>query len=78
MNKARQRKGAPAARGTRKGPITTDPRPAEKTVPIQVWVPPGVAEAFGERAGVDFGFKKGAKSRLFLAMWRRYSHGSMG
>ncbi len=76
MTTARQRKGAPAARGTRKGPIAVDPRPAEKTVPIQIWVSPSVAEAFSERAGVDFGFKKGSKSKLFLAMWHRY-HGSM-
>ena len=78
MSGARNRKGAPPARGTAKRPIAADRRPStEKTVPIQVWVPPGVGEAFGERAGIEYGFKKGAKSQLFLEMWRRYN-GSMG
>ena len=73
MTTARRRKGAPAPRGARQAPIVADSRPAEKTVPIQVWVRPSIAEAFGERAGVDFGFKKGSKSQLFLAMWERYN-----
>ena len=78
MSGARNRKGAPPARGTTARPIAADRRPAtEKTVPIQVWVPPSVGEAFSERAGVEYGFKKGAKSALFLEMWRRYE-GSMG
>ena len=78
MSGARNRKGAPLARGTTGRPIAADRRPAtEKTMPIQVWVPPAVFEAFSERAGADFGFKKGAKSQLFLEMWRRYN-GSMG
>lgn len=75
---AQRRKGPPPARGATKQPIAADRRPAaEKTMPIQVWVPPAVFEAFSERAGTDFGFKKGAKSQLFLEMWRRYN-GSMG
>ena len=32
-------------------------------------VPPDVFVAFIARAGKEFGFTKGAKSRLFLATW---------
>jgi len=35
-------------------------------------VPPEVFEAFSQRAGEAFGFNKGAKSQLFLAMWDAY------
>ena len=35
-------------------------------------VPPDVFDAFSARAGEEFGFTKGAKSRLFLAMWEAY------
>jgi hypothetical protein len=35
-------------------------------------VPPEVFEAFSARAGEEFGFSKGAKSQLFLAMWEAY------
>jgi len=36
-------------------------------------VPPEVFLAFSARAGAEFGFIKGSKSRLFLSMWEAYT-----
>ena len=68
------RKGTPPARTKKtRSPIDTDPRPAEgKNRALQLMVPPGVFLEFSARAGQEFGFTKGAKSRLFLAMWDSY------
>ena len=67
------KKGAPPLREKAENVIMADPRPAEgKNKPLQVMVPPSVFEAFGARAGEEFGFSKGAKSQLFLAMWEAY------
>lgn len=67
------KKGAPPPRENAQNVIQADPRPHEgKNKPLQVMVPPEVFEAFGERAGRDFGYSKGAKSQLFLAMWESY------
>jgi len=67
------KKGAPPARKEAKNIIKDDPRPAEgKNKPLQVMVPPSVFEAFSARAGEEFGFSKGGKSQLFLAMWEAY------
>ena len=35
-------------------------------------VPQEVFLAFSAKAGEEFGLTKGAKSRLFLAMWKTY------
>ena len=67
------KKGAPPRRDKAENVIKADPRPSEgKNKPLQVMVPPSVFEAFGARAGEEFGFSKGAKSRLFMAMWSAY------
>lgn len=67
------RKGIPPRREATKSPIDADPRPPEgKNKPLQLMVPPAVFDAFSARAGREFGFAKGAKSRLFLAMWEEY------
>ena len=68
------RKGTPPPRSKKpRSPIDTDPRPAEgKNRALQLMVPPDVFIAFSARAGQEFGFTKGAKSRLFLAMWDLY------
>ena len=44
----------------------------EKNKPLQLMVPPEVFLAFSALAGDEFGFTKGSKSRLFLAMWKAY------
>lgn len=68
------KKGAPPAREKAKDVIKADPRPTEgKNKPLQVMVPPSVFEAFSARAGEEFGFSKGGKSQLFLAMWEAYT-----
>lgn len=70
---ALKKKGAPPPRAKVADVIKADPRPSDgKNKPLQVMVPPDVFEAFSQRAGEDFGFSKGAKSQLFLAMWEAY------
>ncbi|MCY4167578.1 MAG: hypothetical protein OXE82_04800 [Rhodobacter sp.] len=67
------KKGKPPLRRQSSNVIAADPRPAEhKNKALQVMVPPEVFEAFSARAGEEFGFSKGAKSKLFMEMWRRY------
>lgn len=68
------KKGAPPPREKAASVIENDPRPTEgKKKPLQVMVPPEIFDAFSARAGEEFGFSKGAKSQLFLAMWDAYS-----
>jgi len=70
---ALKKKGAPPPRGKAPNVIKADPRPSEgKNKPLQVMVPPEVFEAFSQRAGEEFGFTHGAKSKLFLAIWDAY------
>ena len=72
-NASALRKGSPPRRETTANPIAADRRPSEgKNKPLQLMVPPDVFDAFSARAGEEFGFTKGAKSRLFLAMWEAY------
>ncbi len=67
------KKGVPPQRQEEKSIIKTDPRPTEgKNRPLQVMVPPEIFNAFSAQAGKEFGFTKGAKSQLFLAMWHKY------
>ena len=74
------RKGAPPARersGTGAAApsvIEADPRRDEgRKQPLQVKIPPDVHAAFSVRAGEEFGFTGGAKTKLFLAMWEAYT-----
>jgi len=67
------KKGSPPRREKAANVIKVDPRPSEgKNKPLQVMVPLEVFEAFSQRAEEDFGFSKGAKSQLFLAMWEAH------
>ena len=73
VNTAALKKGVPPARANNQNLTQTDPRPLEgKNKPLQLMVPPDVFLAFSARAGKEFGFTKGSKSRLFLAMWDTY------
>ena len=73
VNTSALRKGAPPQRENNRNLTQTDPRvPGGKNKPLQLMVPPEVFLAFSARAGEEFGFTKGAKSRLFLAMWEAY------
>lgn len=72
-NTSKLKKGAPPSREKTENIIVADPRAAEgKNKPLQVQVPQAVFEAFSARAGQEFGYSKGAKSQLFLAMWEAY------
>lgn len=72
-NTSMLKKGAPPPREKAANVIQADPRPSEgKNKPLQVQVPQEVFEAFSARAGEEFGYSKGAKSQLFLAMWEAY------
>ena len=71
--KRRADKGAPPA------PNQTNPnlrKPArgagQRKANIQFSVPAELRDAFAMEAGRRFGFKKGAKSALFIAMWDDY------
>ena len=67
------KKGTPPAREKAESVIEADPRRHDgKNRPLQVMVPPAVFDAFSARAGQEFGFSKGAKSHLFMAMWEAY------
>jgi hypothetical protein len=48
----------------------------EAKVSVDFSVPESVAEDFGQEAGRVFGFKKGAKSKLFLKLWEDYLAGT--
>jgi hypothetical protein len=73
ISKLTRGKGAPPA--LVEAPRNTD-RPTrdktEDTKPLQFRVPASVFEAFSRAAGETFGFKKGAKTDLFLKMWEAY------
>jgi len=71
---ALKKKGQPPRRETNPNLIQANPRSRRsKNKPLQLMVPPEVFLEFSARAGQEFGFTKGSKSRLFLAMWKKYS-----
>ena len=73
-NTSALKKGVPPPRENNRNLIQTNPRPhEEKNKPLQLMVPPEVFLAFSALAGDEFGFTKGSKSRLFLAMWKAYN-----
>lgn len=73
-NTSMLKKGSPPARETVSNLMNRDPRPSEeKNRPLQVQVTQEIFEAFSAKAGAEFGYSKGAKSRLFLEMWQVYN-----
>ena len=71
---ALKKKGQPPRREDIPNLIHTNPRSQQtKNKPLQLMVPPEVFIAFSARAGEEFGFTKGSKSQLFLAMWKAYT-----
>lgn len=72
--RALKKKGVPPPRQTAEPTVIhADPRPDDgKNKPLQFMVPPRVADEFSAEAGAVFGFNKGAKSKLFLALWEAY------
>ena len=56
-------------------PGNLDRPPREKTEatrPLQFKVPGSAFDGFSAQAGKEFGWSKGAKSKLFLKLWERY------
>lgn len=56
-------------------PANTKNPPRDKKEPtgrIEFSVPESVIPQFMERASQEFGFRKGAKSQLFLKIWEDY------
>ena len=67
------KKGAPPARDASVSVIHSDPRAEEgRKQPLQVKIPMDVHTAFSARAGEEFGFTSGSKTKLFMAMWDAY------
>ena len=53
--------------------LRTPPREkSAKKGKIEFSVPEPLLDEFAQEAGRRFGFKKGSKSNLFLAMWEEY------
>ena len=68
------KKGAPPPRSASPNVIAVDPRKGEdRKQPLQVKIPQEVHQAFSSRAGEEFGFTSGSKTKLFLAMWEAYT-----
>ena len=66
-------KGMPPARKEAPGNTQKPPREkTEDTQALQLKVPLSIYEAFSEEAGKRHGFKKGAKTLLFLEMWAQF------
>ena len=57
------------------GNIDRPPREkTEPTRPLQFKVPESEFDSFSAQAGKEFGWSKGAKSKLFLKLWDQYKH----
>ncbi len=69
----RAAKGMPPPPEVTNPNLSTPPRdkPAKKAK-IEFSVPAHVLDDFAREAGERFGFKKGSKSDLFIAMWNEY------
>lgn len=72
-------KGSPPApemtNGNLKKPLREVPT---KKAKIEFSVPEYILDEFAQEAGQRFGFKKGAKSDLFIAMWEEYQSRKSG
>ena len=68
-------KGTPPAAEVTNTNLKTSPRekPTRKGK-IEFSVPEYMLDEFGQEAGRRFGFKKGSKSDLFIAMWEEYKN----
>ena len=66
-------RGIPPAPDATNTNLRTPPRekPAQKGK-IEFSVPEPLLDEFAQEAGRRFGFKKGSKSHLFLAIWEEY------
>lgn len=66
-------KGTPPAPEVTNTNLKTSPREKpEKKGKIEFSVPENILDEFAQEAGKRFGFRKGSKSDLFIAMWDEY------
>ena len=78
LKKGAASKGTPPTLEETNLNLSTPPReqPAKKTpikkIKMEFSVPEGMVDEFAIEAGKRFGFKKGSKSDLFVAMWEEY------
>ena len=72
-NTTKLKKGTPPQRLKEQREMLADTRPEEtKNRPLQLMVSHQVFQEFSAKAGLQFGFEKGAKSKLFIEMWKLY------
>lgn len=73
--KGKAGKGAPPAPEVTNANLKKPPREAKvPKAKIEFSVPEHVAQDFSKAAGQRFGFKKGSKSALFIALWEEYQN----
>ncbi len=66
-------KGTPPTPDVTNSNLKTPPREKPtKKAKIEFSVPEHILDDFAKEAGERFGFKKGSKSDLFIAMWSEY------
>lgn len=66
-------KGTPPAPDVTNSNLRTPARDKPvKKAKIEFSVPEHILDDFAREAGERFGFKKGSKSELFIAMWHEY------
>lgn len=66
-------KGIPPAPGETNNNLQVPAREKlEKKTVLQFSIPETIQREFSSEAGQRFGFKKGSKSDLFVAMWEAY------
>ena len=66
------KKGMPISRDKSQNIIQDSVISKDKKKPLQVMISQELFEEFSISAGQKFGFEKGAKSKLFLEIWRTY------
>ena len=67
------RKGTPPPPDITNSNLKTSPREKpERKAKIEFSVPEHILDDFAKKAGERFGFRKGSKSDLFIAIWNEY------
>ena len=66
-------KGAPPEADDTESLLGDEPRAPERS--LQVRIPEDVFVEFSAMAGRDFGYRHGAKKRMFLKVWEAYKAG---
>lgn len=79
LTKLKAGKGRPPAPEITNANLKKPPREGHvKKTKIEFSVPEHMVQEFSQEAGQRFGFKKGSKSDLFIAMWQEYQDRKAG